>query len=83
MKMSKHAKKRCQQRSLPQETLEIVMRHGRMSHAPAGVCKFFFGNKEYSQAISDLKRVMKTLERARGGTIIMGTDQVVTVYKQH
>ena len=83
MKMSKHAEKRCQQRALPPDVLDIVMKHGRMSHAPAGVCKLFFGNKEYSHAISDLKKMMKRLERAKGGTIIIGTDQIVTAYKQH
>jgi len=83
MKMSKHAERRCQQRALPPDVLDIVMKHGRVSYAPGDVCKLFFGNKEYSHAISDLKKMMKRLERAKGGTIILGKEQIVTVYKQH
>jgi hypothetical protein len=83
MKMSRHAEKRCQQRALPPEILDIVMKHGRLSDAPGDVCKLFFGNKEYTHAISDLKKMMKRLERARGGTIVLGKGQIVTVYKQY
>ena len=45
--------------------------------------KLFFGNKECALAISDLKKMMKVLERAKGGTLIFGEDQVVTVYRQY
>ena len=83
MKMSKHAQKRSQQRALPPEVLDIIMKHGRVSPAPGDACKLFFGNKEYSRAISDLKKMMTVLEHAKGGTIILGDDKIVTVYKQH
>lgn len=83
MKLSKHAKVRSQQRALPQDVLQVVMKHGRISHAPGGTYKLFFGNRECALAISDLKKVIKTLERAKGGTLVFGDDQVVTVYKQH
>lgn len=83
MKMSKHAEIRSQQRALPQDVLEIVMKHGRILNAPGGAYKLFFGNKECALAISELKKMMKVLERAKGGTLIFGEDQVVTVYKQH
>lgn len=83
MKRTKHAEIRSQQRSLPLEVLEVVMKHGRVSNAPGGIYKLFLGNKECANAINDLKEAMKTLERAKGGTIILGENQVVTVYKQH
>lgn len=83
MKMSKHAKIRSQHRALPNEALQVVLKHGHISYAPGGTCKLFFGNKECAHAINDLKKVIKTLERAKGGTLILGDDQIVTVYKQH
>ena len=83
MKMTKHAETRSQQRALPLNALEVVMKHGRFLNAQGGVYKLFFGNKECAHAISDLKKIMKTLERAKGGTLIFGGNQVVTVYKQH
>ncbi|SDP23045.1 hypothetical protein [Desulforhopalus singaporensis] len=83
MKMTKHATERSQQRSLPLEALEVVMRHGRVSYASGGVEKLFFGNKECADAITELKKVIKTLERAKGGTIILNNENIITVYKQH
>jgi len=83
MKMTRHAETRGQQRALPPYALEVVMKHGRFLNAPGGVCKLFFGNKECAHAISDLKKAIKTLERAKGGTLIFGENQVVTVYRKH
>ena len=83
MKLSKHAGERSQQRSLPLEALEVVMRYGRISYASGGVEKLFFGNKECANAITELKRVIKTLERAKGGTIILNNENLITVYKQY
>lgn len=83
MKMTRHATERSQQRAMPPEALEVVMKHGRASYAPGGLEKLFFGNKECAHAITELKKVIKTLERAKGGTIILSNENIVTVYKQH
>lgn len=83
MRLSKHAQIRSQQRSLPLQALEVVMKHGKVSHAPGGVCKIFFGNKECALAIGELKTLMKVIERAKGGNIVMGNGQVITVYKEN
>ncbi len=82
IKMTKHAQKRIQQRGISQETLRIIMDHGRIGNASNGVYKLFFGNKEYSNAINRLKQLIKSLERARGGTIIL-KEEVITVYKNN
>ena len=81
--MTRHAAERSQQRALPLEALEVVMKHGRVSYAPGGLEKLFFGNKECAHVITELKRIIKTLERAKGGTIILSNENIVTVYKQH
>ncbi|MFT5725940.1 MAG: hypothetical protein ACI8PB_000056 [Desulforhopalus sp.] len=83
MKMTKHAAERSQQRALPPEVLELVLRHGRVSYASGGTEKLFFGKKECARMISELKKGIKTLERARGGTIILSNENIITVYKQH
>ena len=83
MKMTKHAKIRCQQRALSPELLQVIFRYGRISKASGGIHELFFGNKEYANAINELKKIMKILERAKGGTVIFGGNQVVTVYKQN
>ena len=82
MQMTKHAETRCQQRSFPPEILEVVMKHGRVSYITRGVNKLFLGDKECANAVNELKRVIKLLERAKGGTIIFKENQLITVYKQ-
>lgn len=82
IKLTKHAEKRIQQRGISQETLRIIMDHGRINNESGGVYKLFFGNKEYSNAINRLKQLIKSLERARGGTIVLA-EEVITVYKNN
>lgn len=82
IKMSKHAEIRSQQRGISHDVLEVVMKYGRSTNVSGGASKLFFGNKEYSSVISKLKKIMKTLERAKGSTIVLGGDQIITVYKQ-
>ena len=81
--MTRHAEIRSQQRGFSRDILQIIIEHGRNTKTQGDVCKLFFGKKEYSDAISELKKMMKILERAKNSTIVIGRDQVVTVYKKN
>ena len=83
MKMTRHAKTRCQQGGLPAKVLELVLRHGCPSHALGGIEKLFLGNKECSRIIAELKKDIKKIERAKGSTIILSNENIITAYKQH
>jgi hypothetical protein len=83
MKMTKHAEMRSRQRGFSPEILKIIMQYGHISEAPGSAFKLFFGNREFSQAICALKKMIQVLERAKGGTMILGNDHsIVTCYKQ-
>ena len=82
MLLTNHAERRSQQRGISHEVMQVIMKYGRSSEAPGNTCKLFFGNKEYSSVVREFKKIMKTLERAKGGTIILGGDRIITVYKQ-
>ena len=83
MIFSEHANKRQQQRNITDMMLEVIEGNGRVEYTPGGALKVFFGNKEYKQTISELKRIIKLVERARGGTMILANDTVLTVYRKH
>ena len=82
MEISKHAEIRSKQRGITNDVLSIIGNLGRTAHAPGGAMKIFFGNKEYEKAMSEIKNIMNLLERARGGTLIMVGDKLVTTYKR-
>ena len=81
MKMTSHARKRCQQRAISQDTLGFILDYGRIYKAPGGATKFFLGNKEYNKIMSDLKQAMKLAERAKNGALILIDERIITAYK--
>ena len=83
MKLSQHAKDRKNQRNISENEMEIILRNGRISHVPGGAMKIFFGKKEASQIISELKNTIKLIESSKGGTLIVTPEEALTVYKVH
>jgi hypothetical protein len=82
MNMTKHAESRSNQRGITYDVLSIIGDLGRITYAPGGAMKIYFGHKEYDRAIHKIKNVMKLLERARGGTLIMAEDKLLTTYRR-
>lgn len=64
MNTTKHALLRCKHRGIRGDILGIIENFGRTAYAPGGATKIFFGNKEYEQAIREIKKTIKLLERA-------------------
>lgn len=81
MKLTKHAEKRIRQRGFSYFSLEIIENFGRYESAPGNATKVFLGKKECQQMISELKRHIQLIERAKGSTIIISGDTLLTVYK--
>lgn len=81
MNMTHHAEIRCNQRGLSNDVLDIIQKFGRIIHAPGGVEKLFFGAKEHQHAVSELKRTIKLLDRAKNGTLIVAGENIITGYK--
>jgi hypothetical protein len=81
MEITKHAQTRIQQRGISNMVLQIIENYGRVSYAPGGAEKIFFGKRECNRTINELKKAISLVERARGGSMIIANGQVVTVYK--
>lgn len=81
MNLTHHAETRSNQRAINLDTIEIIQRHGRLSYAPGGAEKYFYGAKEHQNAITELKQTLKRLERAKNGTLIVAGDKIITSYK--
>lgn len=81
MEKTNHALKRMQQRGLSGAVLEFIISGGHYEQIDGGITKVFFGRKEHQHAITALKRIIRLVDRAKGGTMIIHQDRIVTVYK--
>ncbi|MDD2466283.1 MAG: hypothetical protein PHI97_19965 [Desulfobulbus sp.] len=83
MKITAHAYKRKQQRCISDFALEIIQNYGRIIPAAGGAERVFLGKKEYNDLTVQLRRTIKMLENAKGGSVIISKDHILTVYKDH
>lgn len=83
MEYTKHALTRKSQRNFSDEIVDIILSNGRTAYAPGGVVKVFFGKKESCELITELKKTIKLVERASGGTLILSDGKALTIYKKH
>ncbi|MHB8790166.1 MAG: hypothetical protein ACYDBT_09825 [Desulfobulbaceae bacterium] len=81
MNLTKHAQKRKQQRGLSDLILKIIEYNGKVLPSPGGAERIFFGKKECNKIIEELKKTMRLVERAKGGSIIIADGKILTIYK--
>ncbi len=81
MTISSHAQARMQQRGMPAELLDIIMRCGRVERAPGGADKIFLGRHEARELRCRLKQLLQLLDRAEGSSLIVKDGCILTVYK--
>lgn len=81
MKLTDHAIVRKQQRGFLDPTLSIIEEYGSYSQAPGGAVKIHFGRKEHRKVIEHYKKCIRLADKAKGGTIILRDDMVLTIYK--
>jgi hypothetical protein len=93
MQLTRHARIRRQQRGFSRPALRIIQRYGRCENVPGGALRFFFGEKEYRQAVGELKRrgieipgcyrhgTIQLMDRAKNGSIIVKDGRILTAYK--
>jgi hypothetical protein len=79
--MSKHSAKRVQQRGFSDFSLKIIKKYGRSEKAPGGATKIFLGKREYQEAVTEFKKAIQLLDKAKGGNIIVSDNEIITVYK--
>lgn len=81
MKMTSHAKIRQKQRGMSCMILNVIEQNGRYKKAVGGAIKIYLGNREYQNIIHEIKSFLQILDKARGGTLIINEDRIVSVYK--
>jgi hypothetical protein len=81
MNKTKHLIKRQQQRGNPDYLLNIIEYKGRYLKAPGGATKIYFGKREYQEIVQETKHFLQMLDKAKGGTIIVRDNGMLTVYK--
>ena len=81
MELTKHAEIRKNQRGISNRTLEFLLEHGRYISAPGGAEKIFFGEKEHQLAVSELKKIIQMLDKAKGISVIIKANKIITAYK--
>lgn len=80
MKKSKHFMKRQQQRGISDCLLNIIEENGKYLRAPGGATKIKLGNREYQDLVHKIKHFLQILDRAKGRTIIVDGQDMLTVY---
>ena len=81
MKLSKHAKKRKQQRGFSNLSLDIIQYYGRCDRAKGGATMVRFGKQEYQCAVQEFKKAIQLLDKAKDGCLIIAGDRIITAYK--
>lgn len=81
MNKTKHLLRRQQQRGIPDYVLNIIEQSGEYQHAPGGATRIYLGNREYQNIVRETKRFLQVLDKAKGGTIIVHNQDMLTVYK--
>lgn len=83
METTNHANVRMQQRGFSKFVIDMILQFGTQLPAPGGATKLRLGKREYQQAVSEFKKAIQLLDRAKGGEMILsGSDKkIITVYK--
>jgi len=81
MELTKHAKKRKNQRGFSSFSLDMIQKYGRCQRARGGAIKVFFGNREYQKTVQEFKKAIQLLDKVKGSSLIIIDDCIITAYK--
>lgn len=77
--LTKHAKKRMQQRGVPIPVLELITKYGNYKPAPGEAMMILIGKKDHQRAIRELKNSIQFLDKAKNHRIIIKDNDILTV----
>jgi len=82
MDFTKHAMTRGQQRGIPREVIEMILRYGEPARKGDGMVEYRIKNRDRSIIIGDLKKVISFFERSEKKAVLVADDtgEVVTAY---
>ena len=82
MNLTRLANTRMQQRGFSQFTVDMILQFGSQVGAPGGATKFRIGKREHQKVVSELKKAIQLMDKAKGGQMIVSDDNIITVYKR-
>ena len=81
---SMHAITRQQQRGIPNDVMDIVLKFGAQSNRPGGALGYFITKADAARLVGKLKKVITLIERAKGVEVIQSHhDETITVYHRN
>jgi hypothetical protein len=82
--LSEHAKKRSQQRSIPEAVIDLLLDFGYEAHLGGGVTSFSFCKRGWKIAAKHLGQKAKYFERYRSCYVVVAEDgTIITVAYCH
>lgn len=81
MKFTNHAKQRARQRGFNDFIIKTIFKYGISKPASGDAIRLFFGNNEHQKIVSELKKAIQLMDKAKGGNMIISEGRVLTVYK--
>lgn len=82
MDISKHARKRCLQRGIPERYLDLIVLYGVPQNRPGGVVEYRIDNKTKSNIQTLLKNMSKQIERLGNKAVIVDGENIITAYNK-
>lgn len=81
MKVSRHGFSRGQQRSIPEQAIELVFENGEASTKPGGAVELRMTCAVCEALVAERKREIAVIERAKGVSVIAQAGNILTVYR--
>ena len=81
MRFTRHAEIRRQQRGFTPFITDTILQFGEIRNAAGQATRVFLGNRQHREIIGELKRAIQFLDKAKGASIIISGDNILTVYK--
>jgi len=81
LRLTEHARKRQQQRGFSTLSLQILSQFAREKHVAGNATLLFLGRREAMRAAMEFRRVLQTLDKITGSSMIMDNGQILTLKK--
>jgi hypothetical protein len=82
MKISNHAHKRSQQRGIPKDYIEIILRYGTPVRRQGDTLEYRLHKKDKDRIVSHLKQLIQSIDKCTNKAVLVDSnlEEIVTVY---
>jgi hypothetical protein len=82
MKTSKHASERLQQRGIPKDYIDMILKHGTSIRKPGHALEYRLYKKDKDRIVKHYKHLIHLLDKCTTKAVVVDSDmeEIVTVY---